>query len=260
MRLFSRRARAKRASGPDAKGAVGADTPTTFAAQPALDQHTLRSFTESLASLTAKASQMGELVIRMVDQSAMVFLDHDVAKAKALIQLDLEVDSQKDALLALALEVLARHQPVASDLRLLLAVEHISGDLERSADHAKNIAKRTLALPSSGRLDSTLGDLIRRLHAAVRSMLADSIKAFATRDAGLAMELGRRDLVPDAINDDLFHAVIARIQTNPADAPIDVQALFVGKSLERIGDHATNIADEARFLVRGDAPSATRAR
>jgi phosphate transport system protein len=91
-------------------------------------------------------------------------------------------------------------------------------------------------------------------------MLADSIKAFATRDAALAMELGRRDLVPDAINDDLFHAVIARIQTNPADAPTDVQALFVGKSLERIGDHATNIADEARFLVRGDTPSATRAR
>jgi len=259
MRLFSRRARTRqKTAGPNSKGPPGDIAATVAAAQPVLDQHTLRSFSEALASLTARATQMGALVTRMVDQSALVFLDHDVGKAKALIQLDLEVDSQKDALLAQALEVLARHQPVASDLRLLLAVEHISGDLERSADHAKNIAKRTLALPNTGKLDSTLDDLIRRLHVAVRSMLADSIKAFATRDAALAMELGRRDLVPDAINDDLFHAVIARIQTNPADAPTDVQALFVGKSLERIGDHATNIADEARFLVRGDAPSATR--
>ena len=255
MRLFSRRTRAtKGTANPATLAAMQA------AAEPKLDQHTLRSFGDALASLTARVSQMGELVTRMVDQSALVFLDHDVGRAKALIQLDLEVDSQKDALLAQALEVLARHQPVASDLRLLLAVEHIARDLERSADHAKNIAKRTLAVTNASRLDPTLDDLIRRLHAAVRSMLADAIKAFTTRNTALARELSRRDLEPDAINDDLFHAVIARIQTNPADAPLDIQALFVGKGLERIGDHATNIGDEARFVVRGDAPSATRTR
>jgi phosphate transport system protein len=66
------------------------------------------------------------------------------------------------------------------------------------------------------------------------------------------------DTLPDAVYDDLFHAVIAKIQTGPSDAAADVHALFVGKSLERIGDHATNIAEEARFVARGDVPSATR--
>src|SRR5215468_8242207 len=103
MRLFSRRARGKKSASPDAKSPVGPDTAMLAGAQPTLEQHTLRSFSEALTSLTARVSQMGELVTKMVDQSALVFLDHDVGRAKALIQLDLEVDSQKDALLALAL-------------------------------------------------------------------------------------------------------------------------------------------------------------
>lgn len=218
----------------------------------------MRAFGEALAALNDKLLAMGKVVQQMVDQSAVVFLGHDVARAKSIIQLDLEVDAQKDALLALAWEVLARHQPVASDLRLLLAVEHIAGDLERAADHAKNIAKRALAVAQAGKFDPAIEDLMGRMHAAVRSMLADSLVAFTTRNAALALELSRRDLEADAINDDLFHSVIARIQTNPSEAPRDIQALFAGKDLERIGDHATNIADEARFLARGDIPSATR--
>jgi len=91
-------------------------------------------------------------------------------------------------------------------------------------------------------------------------MLDDALKAFTTRNANLAAELTLRDSVPDAIYDDLFHAVIARLETNPSEAATDVQVLFVGKSLERIGDHATNIADEVRFLTRGEVPSATRSK
>jgi phosphate transport system protein len=263
MRLFSRQPPQKSASvlptvtvaTPDANARPQAE------AQPAPEpHHTLRAFGEALSRLAAEATQMGLFVGDMVDQSATIFLEHDVAKAKALIQRDLEADRQKDALLAHTLDILALHQPVASDLRLLLSVEHIARDLERSADHAKNIAKRTLTLTSTIKLDPTLEELIRGLHGAVRAMFADAVTAFATKDAALANDLRRRDLVPDAINDDLFHAVIARLQTHPAEAPIDIQALFVGKSLERIGDHATNIAEAARFVARGEAPSATRER
>ena len=254
-----RRSRKKAKTAASLLATEGARAGAAAPAAPAPD-HTLRAFGGALDALAQRASEMGVAVMRMVDQCALIFLAHDVANAKALIQLDLEVDRLKDALLAQSLEVLARHQPVATDLRLLLAVEHIAGDLERAADHAKNIAKRTLALSTPARLDPTIVDLIRRLHAAVRANFADSLKAFSARDEALANDLMRRDLEPDAINDDLFHAVIARIQTNPADAPTDIQALFVGKSLERIGDHATNIADEARFLARGDVPRATRVR
>ena len=231
---------------------------TAAAANPPADQHTLRAFGEALARVSSATAQMGDLVVRMVRESAPVFLERDAARAKAIIELDLEVDRQKDALLSQTMEILARHQPVASDLRLLLAIERIAANLERAADHAKNIAKRTLSISSPATLDHMMADLMRRLHSEVSSMLSDSLRAFATRDTALALDIGRRDLEPDAINDDLFHSVIAKIQTNPAEAAADIQALFVGKALERIGDHATNIADEVRFLAHGEAPSATR--
>jgi phosphate transport system protein len=247
MGLFTRRTPVKPATAPAARKTADAAPP-----------HTLTAFEEALTGLKKRAAQMGTSVSKMVDASALVFLEHDAARAKELIQADLRVDAQKDALLAQAIDVLARHQPVASDLRLVLAVEHLAGDLERCADHAKNIAKRALSVTGSGKLDPTIDDLIRRLHQAVKSMLDDALKAFAARNPNLAAELTRRDSVPDAIYDDLFHAVIARLQTDPSEAAIDVQVLFVGKSLERIGDHATNIADEVRFLTRGDVPSATR--
>jgi phosphate transport system protein len=231
MGLFTRRAPAKPAPVPAAPVVRKADSPPP--------PHTLTAFEEALTGLIERAAEMGASVSKMVEASATVFLEHNAARAKELIQADLNVDAQKDALLAQAIDVLVRHQPVASDLRLVLAVEHLAGDLERCADHAKNIAKRAL-------------------HQSVKSMLDDALKAFTTRNPNLAAELTQRDSVPDAIYDDLFHAVIARLQTNPSEAATDVQVLFVGKSLERIGDHATNIADEVRFLARGEVPSATR--
>jgi phosphate transport system protein len=251
MGLFTRRNAKPIPAPPSPKARVAADGGPP---------HTLTAFEDALAGLIKRAGQMGESVLKMVDASALVFLDHNAARAKELIQADLNVDAQKDALLAQAIDVLVRHQPVASDLRLVLAVEHLAGDLERCADHAKNIAKRALSVAAGGKLDPTIDKLIRSLHQAVRSMLEDALKAFTKRDPNLAAELNQRDSVPDAIYDDLFHAVIARLQTNPADAAMDVQVLFVGKSLERIGDHATNIADEVRFLARGEVPSATRSK
>jgi phosphate transport system protein len=237
---------------------VAAAAATRMAADAPQPPHTLTAFEEALARLIKRAAQMGDSVLKMVDASALVFLEHNAARAKELIQADLNVDAQKDALMAQAIDVLVRHQPVASDLRLVLAVEHLAGDLERCADHAKNIAKRALSVTTGGKLDPTIDNLIRSLHQAVTSMLDDALKAFTARDPNLAAELTQRDSIPDAIYDDLFHAVIARLQTNPGEAATDVQVLFVGKSLERIGDHATNIADEVRFLARGDVPSATR--
>jgi phosphate transport system protein len=239
---------------------VAAASATRMAADAPQPPHTLTAFEEALAGLIKRAAQMGNSVLKMVDASALVFLEHNAARAKELIQADLNVDAQKDALMAQAIDVLVRHQPVASDLRLVLAVEHLAGDLERCADHAKNIAKRALSVTTGGKLDPTIDNLIRSLHQAVTSMLDDALKAFTARDPNLAAELTQRDSIPDAIYDDLFHAVIARLQTNPGEAVTDVQVLFVGKSLERIGDHATNIADEVRFLAHGDVPSATRRR
>jgi phosphate transport system protein len=223
-----------------------------------MDAHTLRAFGEMLEDLNKQAAQMGAHVVHMVEGCIPIFLNHDVAAAKALIQLDLQADKQKEAIIARTVDVLALHQPVASDLRLVLAVEHIASDLERSADHAKNIAKRTLTLSASKAIDPALRDLLISLHSSVLKMLIDAMQAFNFGDAALAEDVRRRDHLPDAVYDDLFHAAIARLQANSPDVALDIQTLFVGKSLERIGDHATNIAEEASFRSRGELPSATR--
>jgi phosphate transport system protein len=220
--------------------------------------HTLKAFDQALHDLVSRIGEIGEYVTVMVGQSADIFLDRDPSAANRLIQHDLEVDSRKNAVIAATFEILARHQPVASDLRLILAIEHIAGDLERAADHAKNIAKRSLSLAKDDTFDPATRELLRRLHKSVHAMFVESMRAFNERDEHLADEVRQRDKDTDAIYDDLFHAIIAHIQAGSQDVPGDIQALFAGKSLERIGDHATNIAEEARFLARGDLPSATR--
>ncbi len=205
---------------------------------------------------------MGDSVLKMVDASALVFLEHNVARAKELIQADLNVDAQKDALMAQAIDVLVRHQPVASDLRLVLAVEHLAGDLERCADHAKNIAKRALSVTTGGKLDPTIDNLIRSLHQAVTSMLDDALKAFTARDPNLAAELTQRDSIPDAIYDDLFHAVIARLQTNPTEAANRCcRCCLSRESLERIGgNHATETSPTRCASLRVATSRARRGR
>jgi phosphate transport system protein len=228
------------------------------AERPATDAHILHTFDDALRGLIGKTADMGSHVLGMIQRSGPAFLNRDAAAANAIIQSDLMVDREKDAVMAATVEALARHAPVASDLRLILAAEHIAGNLERAADHAKNIAKRTLSLSGAGAIDPAMRDLMLRLHGAVSQMLADALHAFEKTNLQLAADVLRRDSEPDALYDDLFHAAIAKLQTGRTEAAIDVHALFVGKSLERIGDHATNIAEEVRFLTRGDIPPATR--
>ena len=225
-----------------------------------MKEHTLSSFDDALRDLIDRVTEMGERVKMMVAKAAPIFLERNLTAADALIRDDLDIDQRKDALIAAAVLVLARHQPVASDLRLVLAVEHIASDLERTADHAKNIAKRATSQYDPAAFDAAIRERMLRLHQAAESLLSDALVAFRDANITLAEEVARQDSVPDEIYDDMFHSVIARIQTSPGQVAGDIQALFVGKSLERIGDHATNIAEEVRFLTRGIYPSATRER
>ncbi len=254
--LFSRRRRVAKPAGlaPASPSGTNAAAPIS---RPG-DGHTVRAYGEALNALVTQVLQMGDHVVRMVEECTQIFLDRDLAAAKLVIQSDLTADRQKDALFARSWELLARQQPVASDLRLILAVQHVTSELERSADHAKNIAKRALTLPQGGKLDPTMRDLLLRLHEGVCDMLVVSLRALKDADATVAADLRGRDRTNDSVYDDLFHTAIARIQADPSDAAADVQTLFAGKSLERIGDHATNIAEEAAFIVAGDIPRSTR--
>lgn len=221
------------------------------------EKHTLRSFEDALEGLSSQILTMGLHVLQMVETAGKVFRERNVEGAKELVSEDLKIDRQHDAINAAVVDVLSRFNPVARDLREVLAIEHVAANLERVADHAKSIAKRSISglapLPSGGS-----ADLLNQLHGKVVKSLRDVLHALGDRDVLLADKVHRSDDQMDQIFDDLFHTIIADLQASQGAAVAEVQTLFVGKSLERIGDHATNIAEEIRFMTKGDLPSATR--
>lgn len=221
------------------------------------EKHTLRSFDEALDELAASILKMGEDVAQMVETAGKVFQTPDVENAKRLVRQDLEIDRQQDSVGAAVVEILARFHPVARDLRQVLAAEHVAANLERVADHAKGIAKRSIASGSPTLSPETAG-ILSKLHEAVVKSIQEVLRALREQDTALAERVWRNDGSLDQLYDDLFHAVIADLRTSPDSVTGEVQALLVGKSLERIGDHATNIAEEIRFMTKGDMPTATR--
>jgi phosphate transport system protein len=221
------------------------------------DTHILRAFDEALASLSARSAMMGDKAAAMLASAMAAFGSGDVETARAVISGDMEVDRLREEIDRDVMEVLARFQPMAVDLRQVLAVGHMAGNLERAADHAKNIAKRAIAT-AQARPSADILALLAQLGDATAQALREVVSALKREDARASATIVGRDDKIDALYDDLFHSAISKLQGDTASVLGDVQALFVGKSLERIGDHATNIAEEIRYMTIGEQPSATR--
>lgn len=219
--------------------------------------HTLRSFDDALNGLVSDLLDMAAQVQDMLAEAGDALLDGNLDLARRVVERDLAVDQQFETIRAQCMEALVRFHPVAADLRQVMAIEHSAGNLERAADHAKGIAKRVIA-GANGDMSGEASTLLQRLHAAVMGALSDASGAFKRRDPDLAQRVIRGDRQIDRIHDDLFHLVLAGLKPEPGQAGRDIHLLFVAKSLERIGDHATNLAEEALFMARGEAPSATR--
>lgn len=219
--------------------------------------HTLKSFDVALSALMDSTVRMAEQVQVMVAEAGRALLGHDVDLARHVVESDLLVDRDYEAIRAQCLEILTRFHPIAGDLRQVIAIEHSAGDLERAADHAKSIAKRAIS-GFDGAMTEQASALFTRLHSAVMGAIEDANDALVRGDPDLAQRVIRGDRQIDEIHDDLFHLVMAAPKRSAARLPFDVHLLFAAKSLERIGDHATNVAEEAMFMSKGAAPSATR--
>ena len=216
------------------------------------EPHTLSSFDQRLDAATAHLLEMGAQVSAMLEQCLKTFLDVDCTAAQEIIHDDLEVDRREAAIHDEVMDILARLQPVASDLRLVLAIERAASNLERVGDKAKGIAKRCMALDGQApRMSAETKDLLRGLDRAVAKMLKDALAALERHSYILAAEVEGRDATADELYDDLFHHAVAQLQKEPQHAAATIHSLFVGKSLERVGDHAANIAEEVRFILRG---------
>jgi phosphate transport system protein len=212
--------------------------------------HTSRDFETELRELRAQALAMGARCERTVMVALEAFRRGD-AQALADVQtLDAQVDRDEMEIHALVLRILALRQPVADDLRFLAAALRLITDLERIGDEAVNIAER--ALDPNGHAKSLVHQELESMAAEAQGMLQGALRAFVERDPDGA----ERVLLCDDVVDGYCGAIIAKmthyIATHSGDVPAGLRVVRVAKYLERIADHATNVAEEVIFMVRGD--------
>jgi len=212
--------------------------------------HTVQAYDEDLVTLMRLVEEMGREVLGEFDLAAKGLVSGDRTAARDVIELDATIDGLEQRIHAEVFRVIARHQPVANDLRRIIAAERIASYLERVGDYAKNIAKRSLAL--DGSFEGGLVALLERLILRVRKMIEDVVAAFSAEDDAAARRVWLADSELDELCDDFFHHVVSDMQLERSSIPAGTQLLFVAKALERIGDHATNVAEEVCFMTRGE--------
>jgi phosphate transport system protein len=212
--------------------------------------HTSRDFEAELRELRAHALAMGarcERSLRLALEAFWTGADKLAAEVK---ELDKKIDRDEMDIDALVLRILALRQPVAYDLRVLATALKLVTDLERIGDEAVNIAERAEEAHGSAK-DRTTAEL-RQMADLAQQMLRDSLDAFVEGDVMRASQIRQRDDAVDALYGQILRSMTTYMASNPEDVLPAVRVIKVAKYIERIADHATNIAEEVIFMVQGD--------
>jgi phosphate transport system protein len=212
-------------------------------------QHTSRHYEEELRAVRADLLKMGGLVEHQIAEAMQALVNRDGAKARETIARDAEVNRMDVETDEQCIRLLALHQPAASDLRFITTGLKITTDLERIGDNAVNICERVLELNEEPQLKPYLD--LPRMAAAAQSMLKDSLDAFLRDDAVLAEEVIARDDEVDQLNYQMYRELLSYMAEDPKTIGCATRLLFISKYLERIADHATNIAEMVVFMVKG---------
>ena len=214
-------------------------------------EHTVRAYDAELDAITAELARMGGLAEAEVADAIRSIGDRDVALATAVIERDAQLDAFEADIQQKAIRLIATRQPVADDLRRTVAAIKISGDLERCGDLAKNIAKRTVIIVDSEPL-APLTSSIERMGELVALRLKEVLDALAARDLDRAVAVWREDHEIDEHYESIFRELLTYMMGDPRLITACAHLLFVAKNLERIGDHATNIAEDLYFEIAGE--------
>ena len=211
--------------------------------------HTDRAFEEQLGQLRTAVLEMGGLVEEQIGQAVRALIQRDQTLAHATIERDHTVNRFDVEIDDLSLKLLALRQPAARDLRLITTALKITTDLERIGDMATHIAERAIEL--AGELPIKPYIDIPRMADVARDMLRRSLDAFVREDTELALSVCLADDTIDQLHEQLFRELLSYMVENPATVSRAMRLLFVSKYLERVGDHATNIAEMVIFMVKG---------
>jgi len=211
--------------------------------------HTDRAFEEQLGQLRTAVLEMGGLVEEQIGQAVRALTQRDEALAHATIERDHTVNRFDVEIDDLSLKLLALRQPAARDLRLITTALKITTDLERIGDIASHIAERAIELAAELPIKPYID--IPRMADVARDLLRRSLDAFVREDTELALSVCIGDDTIDQLHEQLFRELLSYMVENPATVSRAMRLLFVSKHLERVGDHATNIAEMVIFMVKG---------
>ena len=212
--------------------------------------HIVRSYEEQLRKLRDMVARMGGLAERQVNDAAIALTRRDARLASEVIARDAAIDALEREIEVFAIRILATRQPMAGDLRLIVAAMKVSHDLERIGDYARNAAKRSMVIMQQPGLGSLNG--FTRMAQLVQANLKLAIDALANEDAEAAQHVWGADEPVDDIYNGIFREMLTHMMEDPRNITAATHLLFIAKNLERIGDHATNIAETVHYAISGD--------
>ena len=215
-----------------------------------MNQHIVRSYDAELSEIDRLTAEMGGLAEKLLADAFTALERRDPKLAEAAAASDRTIDDMERRVQERAIFMIAKRQPMAGDLRHIMTVMKIAGDLERVGDLAKNIAKRALAVAGESHPKPLMSGL-RHMTELAQRQLKDVLDAFGTQDDDKALAVWRGDVGLDALYNSVFRELLTYMMEDPRNIGLCTHLLFAAKNIERIGDHTTNIAENIHYLVTG---------
>jgi phosphate transport system protein len=216
-------------------------------------EHTVKAFDEDITRLRGLIAEMGGLAELAIQEALEALVNGDDELGQKVVLRDKKLDALESEVDAMAVRMLALRAPMADDLREIIAALKIAGVIERIGDYSKNIAKRVNRIEGRSRFEPLT--LLPAMGELAADMVHDVLTAYAARDPIMAREVIERDHKVDAFYDSIFRNLVSYMVENPATISSAAQLLFVARNLERIGDHATNVAEMVHFAAVGSYPT-----
>lgn len=214
-------------------------------------EHIVKSFDQELDLLKRTIVQMGGLAERQLESAIQSVVRRDSDLASRVVQVDVQLDDYENQIDNEAVRMLALRQPLAQDLREIISALKIASDLERIGDYAANVAKRAIALSQVPVVRPV--HTIPRMGRLVQEIIKEVLDAYADKDLERALSAWSRDEEVDDLYTSLFRETLTYMMEDPRNITPCTHLLFIAKNIERMGDHATNIAETIHFLIEGKA-------
>ena len=214
-------------------------------------QHLSSQFDEDLSRLRSSVLQMGGLVETQISAAIDAYSKGEVASVKHIVETDGKVNDLELAIDDDCAHLIAKRQPAASDLRLVFGISKIVTDLERAGDEAKKIAKGVRRIYEAGQMPSQYGIGVRHIAEAALGMLRQALDAFARLDTEQALKVIQADANVDVEFKSIMRQLITHMMEDPRTITTSIDIIWIARAVERIGDHAKNVAEHVVFIVEG---------